>query len=70
MNTQSIQRRTSVARKRIGQRGMSTVEYVVLLAFIVVGAVGTWQTIGGNVQGALEKAEEDTNLLNDVEASD
>lgn len=42
------------------QRGMSTVEYVILLAVIVVGAVATWNSIGAKVIGELK--ESDTKL--------
>lgn len=38
------------------ERGMSTVEYVILLAVIVVGAVSVWNQIGGNVKAKLGEA--------------
>ncbi len=50
-------------------RGLSTVEYIVLLGFIVVGAVGAWQTIGDNVQDAIGKAQSESETLKDVEVS-
>ena len=39
------------------ERGMSTIEYVILLVVIVVGAVGLWNKIGGKVISDLESAE-------------
>lgn len=44
-------------------RGMSTVEYVILLAVIVVGAVGTWNSIGDKVKASLGKAETEINTI-------
>lgn len=38
-------------------RGMSTVEYVILLVVLVVGAVQVWQRIGGHVKDGLGAAE-------------
>lgn len=31
------------------ERGLSTVEYVILLALIAVGAIGVWSTFGGKI---------------------
>jgi Flp pilus assembly pilin Flp len=45
------------------ERGMSTVEYVILLAVIVMGAVGAWTRIGDDVKANLGGAEEDINAL-------
>lgn len=39
------------------EHGLSTVEYIVLLAVIVVGAIGIWKSIGGNLISSLENAE-------------
>ncbi len=44
-------------------RGMSTVEYVILLVVIVVGAVGIWNNIGDKVKGGLTAAETSINKL-------
>ena len=41
------------------QRGLTTVEYVIVLCLIAVVAVGTWQTFGSNVKGYLDKATTD-----------
>ncbi len=45
------------------ERGMSTVEYVILLAVIVIGAVGIWKDIGGKVGKSLSGARDDINKL-------
>ena len=45
------------------ERGMSTVEYVILLAVIVVGAVGVWTNIGDKVHDSLGAAEKEILLL-------
>lgn len=37
-------------------RGLSTVEYVILLVLIAAVAMGTWQTFGAEVQGKLDNA--------------
>jgi len=38
------------------ERGLSTVEYVVLLVLIVAMAVAAWNTFGSRVQGKLTQA--------------
>jgi Flp pilus assembly pilin Flp len=45
------------------ERGMSTVEYVILLAVIVVGAVAMWNEIGGDVISNLEEARDKVDTL-------
>lgn len=40
------------------ERGLSTVEYIVLLAVIVVGAIGIWKSIGGSLMESLHDADE------------
>ncbi len=35
---------------RLDDRGLSTVEYVIILVLIAAGAIGTWQTFGRNVK--------------------
>jgi Flp pilus assembly pilin Flp len=39
------------------QRGLTTVEYVIVLCLIAVVAVGTWQKFGSNVEGYLDTAK-------------
>jgi Flp pilus assembly pilin Flp len=43
-------------RLRHDERGLSTVEYVVLLVLIVAMAVAAWNTFGTRVQGKLDAA--------------
>jgi Flp pilus assembly pilin Flp len=38
-------------------RGLSTVEYVIILALIAAFAVGTWQGFGEAINGYLEDAD-------------
>ena len=45
------------------ERGLSSVEYVILLVMIVVGAVATWKNIGSNIKEGLGKAESDSQLI-------
>lgn len=45
--------RFGLRRFSVDERGMSTVEYVILLAVIVMGAVGIWTEIGDHVVAAL-----------------
>ncbi len=45
------------------QRGLSSVEYVILLVMIVVGAVATWKNIGTNIKEGLGKAESDSQII-------
>lgn len=42
------------------ERGLSTVEYVILMAVVVIGAIGTWNTVGANFKTKLNAAS--TNL--------
>lgn len=45
------------------QRGMSTVEYIILLVVVVVGCVGTWNKIGAKITADLEEAEKNIQKL-------
>lgn len=56
-----IQKLRSLARD---QKGLSTVEYTVLLVLIVATAVGMWNTFGNNMLDKLTKSntELETNL--------
>jgi Flp pilus assembly pilin Flp len=38
------------------QRGLSTVEYVIILVLIAAGAVGTWSKFGGTITGKIDSA--------------
>ena len=48
------------------QRGLSTVEYVVILVLIAVAAIGTWRTFGGAIVG---KIGESTIAIRDMEGN-
>ena len=41
------------------ERGLTTVEYVIVLALIAVVAVGTWQKFGAAVEGYLSESAKD-----------
>lgn len=45
------------------ERGLSTVEYVILLAVIVVGAVSIWNQIGGKFKASLGNADQELEQL-------
>lgn len=45
------------------ERGLSTVEYVILMAVVVIGAVGTWKTIGTTFKEKLEASKTDVEIL-------
>lgn len=49
------------------ERGMSTVEYVILLAVICVGAIATWNSIGGTVKAELDSADQELMTIGDTE---
>jgi len=38
------------------QRGLTTVEYAIVLCVIVAVAAGTWQQFGEKIHGSLEKS--------------
>lgn len=45
------------------QRGLTTVEYTIILCVIVAVAVGTWDEFGGAIH---EKLETDTRAISDA----
>jgi Flp pilus assembly pilin Flp len=49
----------SMRRLLRDQRGLTTVEYVIVLCLIAGLAVGSWQTFGDNVNRYLGKATSD-----------
>lgn len=55
--------RSSSSRFFRDERGMSTIEYVILLAVIVVGAVSVWNQIGSKFKKSLGAANEELNYL-------
>lgn len=46
-------------------RGLSTVEYVILMAIVVIGAIGTWNNIGTKFKGKLVDSNTDIQTLGD-----
>ncbi len=38
------------------QRGLSTVEYIIILAFIAVSGITLWQTFGNKILGKLDES--------------
>lgn len=48
---------------RRDERGLSTVEYIILMVVVVVGAVGTWNSIGGKVKAELNKSKSNIEKL-------
>ncbi len=65
VNPKSLRRRldSSKARPRAldvlrDERGLSTVEYVILLALIAVAAIGVWTTFGQQVHDAVENSND------------
>lgn len=49
--------RTLFGRLRRDDTGLSTVEYVILLALIAIASIGAWSRFGDRVLGAVEDAE-------------
>jgi Flp pilus assembly pilin Flp len=47
------------------ERGLSTVEYVILLSVVVIGAIAVWQEIGDKFIKVLGGAKDDINLLHE-----
>ena len=43
------------------QRGLTTVEYVILLAMVAVVAVASWKTFGSNIATYLQKSSDKVN---------
>jgi Flp pilus assembly pilin Flp len=41
---------------RRDQRGLSTVEYTVLLVLILAGAISLWKKLGGDLQSRLDRS--------------
>ena len=43
------------------QRGLTTVEYAIILCVIIAVAVGTWDTFGGQIHDSLVRSTENIN---------
>jgi Flp pilus assembly pilin Flp len=49
------------------ERGITTVEYVVILVLIAIGSIGVWKAFGGSISG--KAGEAGTRILN-LESTD
>jgi Flp pilus assembly pilin Flp len=38
------------------ERGITTVEYVIILVLVAIGSIGTWQVFGGKISGKVGEA--------------
>lgn len=52
------------------ERGLSTVEYVIILVLIAVVAIGVWQAFGGAIMAQVTGATEDINGLGSGSTTD
>jgi Flp pilus assembly pilin Flp len=63
----ALQRIRQAHRRRPGfvndERGLSTVEYVIILMLIAVVGIGVWGEFGSAVEGKVDDAIEDINTL-------
>jgi len=50
-------------------RGLSTVEYIIILAFIAVAGIGLWKTFGGTVLGKLNESNAKATTISTEEPS-
>lgn len=49
------------------ERGLSTIEYVILMAIVVIGAVKVWNEIGSHFKGQLGSAKESVLMIGEDE---
>ena len=54
---------TALAKLRRDTRGLSTVEYIILLSLIVVAAFGTWKKIGNKILKETKEANTELQKL-------
>lgn len=52
------------------ERGLSTVEYVILMAVVVIGAIGVWNKIGTEFKTALGSAHTEVQGLTVEQSKD
>jgi Flp pilus assembly pilin Flp len=45
------------------ERGLSTVEYVIILVLIAAAAVGVWTTLGTTLKGKITDSEQEINTI-------
>jgi Flp pilus assembly pilin Flp len=60
--------RTRLSKFNRDQRGLSTVEYVIILVLIAAVCVATWTAFGGKLKGWLAKGE--STIDNDITNAD
>ncbi|MGE5786856.1 MAG: Flp family type IVb pilin [Myxococcales bacterium] len=63
MNTLMNRFRAIARKSRLAndERGLSTVEYVIILVLIAAAAVGTWSKFGGTIMAKINSAEKEVN---------
>lgn len=44
---------TEILKLQRDERGLSTVEYVIILALVAVSAIGLWKTFGENIHAKI-----------------
>jgi Flp pilus assembly pilin Flp len=56
-------RRSATRKPRLfsDERGLSTVEYVIILVLIAAAAVGVWSKFGGTIKTKINDAEKEVN---------
>lgn len=55
--TKSADQKWGLKALSLDTRGLSTVEYIILLVAVVVGCIGLWSSIGKNVHEQLAGAD-------------
>jgi Flp pilus assembly pilin Flp len=55
----SLSPRHALRRLATDERGLTTVEYVIVLCLIAAAAVGAWQKFGKTVSDGLDRADKD-----------
>jgi len=70
ISTQNKIKKTGRTLNLRDDRGMSTVEYIILMAVIVVGSVGVWNTIGTKVKTELRGADTSVQTLDSTTMPD
>jgi len=49
------------------ERGLSTIEYVILMAIVVIGAVSTWNKLGTSFKGKLADSHKSVTTIGNEE---
>ena len=58
-NTEIAQNKSPLKALARDSRGLSTVEYIILLVAVVVGCIGLWSKIGAKLYSDLENANDE-----------